>query len=99
MTAFFTRPKGGTRSTDSAPPLTIDQAMGVQQQIQINKSESVSQEEADQLCDMVARMKVMAMDINREQDSQMDKIEHLSDTVDRANARVKRDTQRMNKLM
>ena len=59
----------------------------------------MSLEEAEEISDIMGRMKSMATDIGVEQDRQMHRIDSLTQKVDTANVRLKEDNFRINKLL
>ena len=69
-------------------------------QVEMSVEQSaVTEQEAEQLCDMVGRMKAMALDVGEEQEKQNSTIDTLSSVVERATCRLKGVSRRLNKLL
>ena len=71
---------------------------GAQVQAQSVSDEVVTEEEAAELRDAVARMKGMAAEVSKEQAAQLETIDALTDNVDHASHRLKADIRRIKQL-
>ena len=61
-------------------------------------SKRVTEAEAAEMSQLLSDMRAVALGIQTEQDRQTTQLEYLSDSVDKANERVKKDTRRVKKL-
>uniref|UniRef100_T1JD55 Pre-mRNA-processing factor 40 homolog B n=1 Tax=Strigamia maritima TaxID=126957 RepID=T1JD55_STRMM len=59
----------------------------------------VTEEEAQQLRQMISDMKLLAVDVGREQTEQLDKIDKITSAVDTADIHVREDIKRMKRLV
>lgn len=63
------------------------------------KQKKVSDRDADEMSYILGNMKSMALDIQQEQDRQSQQIDVLSDSVDKANERIRNNSRRVKHLM
>jgi len=61
----------------------------------VKRQKELSTREADELSKVLNSMKLLASDINVEQDAQLKQIDHLTESVDRANSRLRTTTRRI----
>ena len=61
-------------------------------------SKVISEAEAAQMSQVLQDMRSMALGIQEEQDRQLKQLDNLSDSVDKANERIRKDTRKVNKL-